>query len=92
MKVKFKSVIIDNEKELVDYIEGTSRISEKHAEETTSLEEVKTRLLEAVTNLRYFIDHGAQIDCMKGWDKVHVFTYKSHYNSQLSVFYRGTMK
>lgn len=92
MKIEFKSVNIHNEDKLVEYIEGTSRMSAKHSKEITSLEEVKTKILEAATNLSYLLDFGIEVECMKGWDKVHLFEYKSHFNSELSVSYKGTLK
>ena len=93
MEPQFKTLIIYNESELVNYIEKTSEMSEMHKRDTTNLVEIKRGILAKANEYNSdIIDKGFQIECMKGWDKVHLFKYKAHFKSELSVVYRGTIK
>ncbi|OFY43980.1 MAG: hypothetical protein A2X18_07575 [Bacteroidetes bacterium GWF2_40_14] len=88
-----ESVIIYNENKLVGYIDGTSSLSEKHAKETTSLEEIKKQILSCANSTdNPGFDYGFQVECMKDWDKVHVFKFMRIDGKELSVSYQGTMK
>lgn len=95
METKFKSLLIINECSLLDYIKGTSRMSEKNAKETTTYEQIREAIINYANNESSyfdFINYGFQIECLKDSDRVHCFVYKAEFRSELIVSYMGTLK
>lgn len=87
MKQEVETVEIVNAEELKAYIDGTK------LEGTNSFEDVIAEIVNrANRSFEIVKEYGTQIECVKGWDKVHVFSYDHKIGKRLYMTYEGTLK